>query len=166
MINEQQKEQIPEYSLWQGFHHIALVTRNLDETIHFYQNVLEMQPGTVYPAFKQRGRHCFIRPGNVETWGIHFFEYPDAQISQSDEELKRLAENPSAEELYSFLPGALQHIAFAVQCEVEGLILRTKLISEGIIMTDIYDQGRIRNFIFTDNNGIQLEVAWPKAIIE
>jgi catechol 2,3-dioxygenase-like lactoylglutathione lyase family enzyme len=164
MSNEQLQEQQPMDSLWKGFHHIALVTQNLDETIRFYQNVLEMQVGTVYPAFKQRGRHCFMRPGHVETWGIHFFEYKDAQISRCDEELKRLAENPAASELYSFLPGALQHIAFAVNSEEEGLTLRTKLISECIVMTDIYDQGKIRNFIFTDNNGIQLEVAWPKAI--
>ncbi|QED49907.1 VOC family protein [Cytobacillus dafuensis] len=164
MNNEQQKEQNPKISSWRGFHHIALITRNLDETIRFYKNVLAMQVGTVYPAFKKRGRHCFIRPGNVETWGIHFFEYPDAQIFRSDEELKRLSKNPAATELYSFLPGALQHIAFAIHSEEEGLTLRAKLLSEGIIMTDIYDQGKIRNFIFTDNNGIQLEVAWPKAI--
>ncbi|MBW8351578.1 VOC family protein [Bacillus sp. IITD106] len=154
-----------QYSLWQGFHHIALVTRDLDETIRFYKNLLGMQVGTVYPAFKQRGRHCFIKPGNVETWGIHFFEYPDAQVFRSDEELKRLSENPETSDLYSFLPGALQHIAFAVRSEEEGLNLREKLRSEGIIMTEIYDQGRIRNFIFTDNNGIQLEVTWKKSII-
>lgn len=164
MNNEQQREHGRGCSLWQGFHHIALVTQNLDETICFYQNVLGMQVGTVYPAFKQRGRHCFIRPGNVETWGIHFFEYPNAQIFRSDKELKRLSENPAAEELYRFLPGALQHIAFAVHSEEAGLILRAKLMSEGIVMTEIYDQGSIQNFIFTDNNGIQLEVAWPKAI--
>ncbi|MBS4196706.1 VOC family protein [Lederbergia citri] len=152
------------YSLWKGFHHIALVTRNLDETIRFYKNLLGMQVGTVYPAFKQRGRHCFIRPGDVETWGIHFFEYPDAQIFQSDKELKRLSENSTASDLYSFLPGALQHIAFAVRSEEEGLNLRAKLTNEGIVMTDIYDQGKIRNFIFVDNNGIQLEVAWKKSI--
>lgn len=28
-------------------------------------------------------------------------------------------------------------------------------------MTDIYRQGNLRNFIFLDNNGIQLEAAWP-----
>lgn len=164
MKNKPQKKKTPKISSWKGIHHVALVTQNLDETIDFYKNVLGMQVGTVYPAFKQRGRHCFIRPGNVETWGIHFFEFPDAQIFRSDEELKHLSKNPAAAELYNFLPGALQHIAFAIQSEEEGLALRAKLMSEGTIMTDIYDQGKIRNFIFTDNNGIQLEVAWPKAI--
>lgn len=159
MSKEKQKDHI----VWQEIHHIALVTNNLDETVHFYQHVLGMQVGNIYPAFKQRGRHCFIKPGNVETWGIHFFEYPEAQIYRSDKALKRLSENPTAADLYSFLPGALQHIAFGVQNEEEAFLLREKLKSEDIIMTDIYDQGSIRNFIFIDNNGIQLEVAWPKA---
>lgn len=63
---------------------------------------------------------------------------------------------------FRFLPGALQHIAFALTSEQEGMALRSKLKSCGIVMTDIYDQGPIRNFIFVDNNGIQLEAAWPK----
>ncbi|MBY6278041.1 VOC family protein, partial [Symbiobacterium thermophilum] len=32
---------------WEGFHHIALVTPDLDTTIHFYGNVLGMQVGEV-----------------------------------------------------------------------------------------------------------------------
>ncbi|MBO0992779.1 VOC family protein [Bacillus sp. SD088] len=165
MSNKKQQEQGQKHFIWQGFHHIALVTPNLDETIHFYQTVLEMEVGDVYPAFKQRGRHCFIKPGKVDTWGIHFFENPEAKIFRSDQELRRLAENPRAAELYSHLPGALQHIAFAVETEEQGLLLREKLKREDIMMTDIYTQGSICNFIFTDNTGIQLEVAWPKVMM-
>jgi hypothetical protein len=31
---------------------------------------------------------------------------------------------------------------------------------QGIVMTDIYEQGALRNFIFVDQNGIQIEAAW------
>ncbi len=37
-----------------------------------------------------------------------------------------------------------------------------KLRRADIVMTYMYDQGCIRNFIFPDNNGIQLAVAWPR----
>ncbi|UUZ82280.1 VOC family protein [Paenibacillus sp. P26] len=147
---------------WQGFHHLALVTPDLDGTIRFYEKMLGMRAGTIYPAAKGRGRHCFVKPGETESWGIHFFEYPEAEIFQSDEALRRLAANPQSPDLFRFLPGALQHIAFSLPSEEEGLALRNKLHQAGIAMTGVYDQGRIRNFIFTDNNGIQVEAAWPK----
>lgn len=147
---------------WLGIHHIALVTPDLDATLEFYEHVLGMQASPVYPATPQRGRHCFVKPGDTECWGIHFFEYPGAQIFDSDDSLRRLSANPGAADLYRFLPGALQHLAFALASEQDGLTLRHQLDSHGVVMTDIYDQGRIRNFIFLDNNGIQLEAAWPK----
>lgn len=151
---------------WLGFHHVAVVTSDLDATIHFYENVLGMQKGMVYPATLQRGRHCFVKPGDTKSWGIHFFEYADAQLFQSADALKRLAEDRESTELFRFIPGALQHIAFALPSEQDGMALRNKLHNHGIVMTDIYDQGSIRNFIFIDNNGVQLEAAWPKDIKE
>lgn len=146
---------------WLGFHHIALVTRDLDATLDFYVNLLGMQAGDIFRAVKGRGRHCFVKPGDTETWGIHFFEYKEAQIFQSAETLKRLAQEPESEDLYRSLPGALQHIAFALLSEEHALALRDKLRLHGVVMTDIYDLGGIRNYIFIDNNGIQLEAAWP-----
>lgn len=147
---------------WRGFHHIALVTADLDGTIAFYEQVLGMQAGTVYPATANRGRHCFIKPGDTDAWGLHFFEYAGAQIPSSTEAIRLLAENREAAALYQFLPGALQHIAFALPSEEEAMELRRRLNSHGVPMTEIYDQGSIRDFVFVDNNGIQIEAAWPK----
>lgn len=161
MMTEHPQAGVPD-SGWQGVHHIALVTPDLEATVTFYENVLGMQATPVYPATAQRGRHCFVKPGDTECWGIHFFENPDARIFESADALRRLSANPQAADLYRFLPGALQHVAFAMRSEQDGLALRRKLASHGVVMTDLYDQGRIRNFIFIDNNGIQLEAAWPK----
>ncbi len=146
---------------WQGIHHIALVTRDLEATLDFYVNLLGMQAGEIFPAVKGRGRHCFVKPGDTKTWGVHFFEYKEAQIFQSAETLKRLSKEPISEDLYRFLPGALQHIAFALPSEDNALALRDKLRLHGVVMTDIYNLGSIRNYIFIDNNGIQLEAASP-----
>lgn len=46
---------------WQGFHHIALVTPDLDATIH--TEVLSMAVTGVLAASDRNGRHCFIKPG-------------------------------------------------------------------------------------------------------
>lgn len=147
---------------WQGFHHTALVTPDLDATIAFYVHTLGMEAGPVFSAAGKRGRHCFIKPGDTRSWGIHFFEYEEAVISQSSEEIKQLAADRNSSSLNRFLPGALQHVAFSLRSETDGMKLRKRLQELGVVMTDIYDQGLIRNFIFLDNNGIQLEAAWPK----
>nr|MBA3790917.1 VOC family protein [Rubrobacter sp.] len=32
---------------WQGFHHVALVTADLDATLRFYEDVLGMEAGEI-----------------------------------------------------------------------------------------------------------------------
>jgi hypothetical protein len=73
-----------------------------------------------------------------------------------------LGENKESDKLYRFLPGALRHIAFALQSRAQAEALRERLRTKGVAMTAIYDQGSIENYIFIDNNGIQLEAAWKK----
>ncbi len=141
---------------WRGFHHVALVTPDLDATIHFYQDVLGMQAGDI---MERQGRHCFISPG--DTWGLHFFEYADADLLAQTETVKRMLTEPEAR--FVFLPGALQHMAFALPDEAAGLALRERLQAHGILVTEINTLGPIRNFLFMDNNGLMLEAAWPKA---
>lgn len=67
---------------WRGFHHVALVTRDLDATIRFYHDVLGMDIGAIAPAGELHGRHCAIRPGcEPDRLGLHFFEYAHAPHS-------------------------------------------------------------------------------------
>ncbi|MBZ0285759.1 MAG: VOC family protein [Anaerolineae bacterium] len=139
---------------WNGFHHIALVTPDLDATIHFYRNALGMQIGEILPATPQRGRHCFIKPGDTETWGLHYFEYPQANL---------LAEPEMLAERFHFINGVLQHIAFALPDEEAALVLRERLKNFDVQMSEVNTIGRLRNFMFTDNNGLFLEAAWPQA---
>jgi len=39
-----------------------------------------MHVGEVVGASKKQARHRFIKLGGVETWGLHFFEQPDAEV--------------------------------------------------------------------------------------
>jgi catechol 2,3-dioxygenase-like lactoylglutathione lyase family enzyme len=136
---------------WSGFHHVALATPDLDETIRFYGGVLGMLVGKVFAATEQQGRHCFVRPGeDVETWGMHFFEHPDAQLFAWPEG-----------ERFAFVPGALQHVAFALPGEEAALALRRRLEQLGTEVSPSTNLGRISNMLFRDNNGLLLEATWP-----
>jgi catechol 2,3-dioxygenase-like lactoylglutathione lyase family enzyme len=137
---------------WRGFHHVALVTPDLDATIAFYQNVLGMQIGEIAPATNYGGRHCFIKPGVAETWGLHVFEQANAQLFPYPEGMPRGV----------FVPGALQHVAFALPSETDALALRERLATFGVPTTPISDLGQVRNMLFRDNNGTLLEATWSK----
>jgi catechol 2,3-dioxygenase-like lactoylglutathione lyase family enzyme len=138
---------------WRGFHHIALVTPDLDATIAFYTEVLGMQLVKLFPATDGNGRHCFIKPGTTEAWGLHMFERADAQIFQYPEGMQR----------FEFISGALQHIAFALPDLAAAHALRERLAAHGIATTAISDLGPVQNMLFRDNSGILLEATWPKA---
>ena len=64
---------------------------------------------------------------------------------------------------FEFIPGALQHIAFALPDLVAAHALRERLTAHGIATTEIGDLGPVQNMLFRDNSGILLEATWPKA---
>lgn len=150
---------------WQGFHHVALVTPDLDATIRFYRDALGMQVGDIYTTgMSVDGRHCFIKPGNVETWGLHVFENSDPDLKAVLETAKQMVLDVlDTGGRLGFFKGILQHIAFALPDEQVALALRERLQKHNVRMTPINEIGAIRNFLFLDNNGLLLEAAWPKA---
>ena len=140
---------------WRGFHHVAVVTRDLEETARFYGDVLGMSVGDLIES-DARGnvsRHRFIRPGAGESWGLHFFESPDAEpnvlVGKTD---------------HGSLMGTtgVQHIAFALPDAEAGLALIERLKSQGVETTGVGGAGPINNTLFFDNNGLLLEATWPK----
>src|SRR5438128_7155485 len=96
---------------WQGLNHVSLVTGDLDATVAFYRDVLEMRVVFEAPANPHHGRHAMISPGDPGM-GLHFFEVADAQIFRLPDGV------PSKPE---FVPGALQHIALTVADETTAL---------------------------------------------
>ena len=143
---------------WRGFHHVALVTPDLDATIAFYRDVLGMHVGEtrhgggVIPA-----RHCFVRPGeDAATWGLHFFEHPQAEI----------ARDPAGLRGGGFIPGALQHVAFALPDAAAAGRLRARLEAHGVAATPTGSIGSIQNMLFHDPHGLLLEATWPRSADE
>jgi catechol 2,3-dioxygenase-like lactoylglutathione lyase family enzyme len=135
---------------WGGIHHIALVTPDLEATIQFYKDVLGMQLLFVAPAGEMHGRHAGLHPGG-NFLGLHFFELPTAQIFTP----------PDLTTMY-WLPGALHHISLVLPDEKVAQTFRERLQTYGVAMSEIMDQGNLRNMVFLDNNGILLEAAWSK----
>ena len=140
---------------WRGFHHVAVVTRDLEETARFYGEVLGMSVGDLIERDAQGtvSRHRFIRPGGDESWGLHFFESPDAKPHPSAHGIDRDAL------MRTF---GVQHIAFSLPDEAAGIELRERLKERGVGSTDVGSVGPIRNTLFFDNNGLLLEATWPK----
>src|SRR2546425_11087185 len=64
---------------WQGLNHVSLVTGDLDATVAFYRDVLQMRVVFEAPANPHHGRHAMISPGGAGM-GLHFFELASAQI--------------------------------------------------------------------------------------
>jgi catechol 2,3-dioxygenase-like lactoylglutathione lyase family enzyme len=91
---------------WRGIHHLALVTPDLDATLRFYNEIMEMPVSEIYPSREGRGRHAFVfvKPGDSETWGLHFFE--------------RSIEQPASD--------ALLHIAFGLPHQAAAHALRDR----------------------------------------
>ena len=137
---------------WRGFHHIALVTRNLGETIRFYRDVLGMQAGEISTQ-TARGtgqRHLFITPGETKSWGLHIFENVSAK-----------SETATLREKLATMEVGMQHLAFTLPDENVAKVLRQRLHDYGVEMTPVRTLGPICNTLFLDNNGLLLEATWP-----
>lgn len=140
---------------WQGFHHIALVTPDLDATIAFYRDVLGMKVLFTAPPTNINGRHAAILPGEGHL-GLHFFEEPEAKLF-----------NPPDLKTMYWLPGALHHISFALPDERAGIAFRERLRLHNVEMTEVMRQAdTVYNMLFQDNNGMLLEAAWSKETAE
>jgi catechol 2,3-dioxygenase-like lactoylglutathione lyase family enzyme len=137
---------------WRGFHHLALVTPDVDATIQFYRDVLGMELKSRGEGNPIHGRTVTFRPGG-DFADIHFFELATAQI---------FTPSPNWEGI-PWIPGALHHVAFGLPDEASAVALRERLRSHGaLVLTDFMDQGDTYNMIFADNNGMMLEANWPK----
>lgn len=137
---------------WQGFHHLAVLTPDLDATMHFYREVVGMTIAAVGPADPPLGRDCIVIVGGEGTSHIHFFEHVGAQVQPFD-----------PEHLMALPPGGsgVHHVAFGLPDEAAALALRERLRAHGVPMTEILDQGAFRDMLFRDNNGVLIEAAWP-----
>lgn len=139
---------------WQGFHHVTLLTRDLDATIRFYEDVLGMSVHG-FDDSGALGRHCMVDPGAGPMRGIHFIERRDAELGTQPEAL--VGPRPY------LIDGAFQHISFALPDDAAARSLQARLRERGVTTTEVIPTGPVGNLMFSDNNGVLLEVTWPSA---
>ena len=133
---------------WNGIHHLALYTRDLDATIAFYRDLLGMVIGEI--ADSPRGRHGFVHlePAAAGRPGLHFWEHPDLH---NEADTNRRQFNSGA--------GAMAHLALYLPDSASETELRTRLAAANI---ETLEFDRLGTFAFWDPNGVMVEIVPPE----
>lgn len=178
------KNSNPQFEL-RGINHLALVARDMAETVEWYESKLGMK--LVKTLERPDGsQHFFLDMGNGSD-GVAFFWWPNAPEGVPgeslhgtyDDEMQRVGNSVTA-------IGTMNHVAFDVAPErMEEY--RESLIAKGVKVTEITNHANslhgghkegydpesddgdvfIRSMYFKDPNGVLLEfAAWTGALDE
>jgi catechol 2,3-dioxygenase-like lactoylglutathione lyase family enzyme len=158
-----------------GFNHLALVCRDMAETVAWYEDVLGMKLVKTLELPGGRGQHFFLDMGNGVD-GVAFFWFPEAPEGVRGETLQDRNGMTAM--------GTMNHVAFDVPAE-RFEEYREKLVGKGVQVTEIVNHANsldgghkpdydattddsdvfIRSIYFRDPNGITLEFAcWTKVL--
>jgi catechol 2,3-dioxygenase-like lactoylglutathione lyase family enzyme len=131
---------------WAGVNHLALVTKDMDATVRFYDQVLGAP--LVATIADDQMRHYFFRFGEHCT--VAFFEY----VGDDEPRFEKVAG--------VFDPRAVHfdHLALNLPGEEDLLALQKRLRDAGHEATEVIDHVAVRSIYFTDPNGIALEASW------
>jgi catechol 2,3-dioxygenase-like lactoylglutathione lyase family enzyme len=118
-----------------GLHHFAVVARDVEETVRFYQGILEFPLTEIFENRDYKGsNHFFFDIGNDNL--LAFFDFPGLDVG------------PYAEVL-----GGLHHIAISVEPE-KWERLKSKLDDAGVEY--LMESGT--SIYFRDPNGARVEL--------
>lgn len=151
---------------YQGVNHVALVARDMAETVEFYENVLEMPLVKTVEFPSGRGQHFFFDCGGGGT--IAFFWFLNAPpvapgIASMHEDVRANGAMTAH--------ASMNHLAINIPIEKFDAYadrLRAKRIPVRVINHDDSPAGYsddlnegvwIRSMYFTDPNGIHMELA-------
>ena len=128
-------EESREASTARGLHHFAIVAKDVEETVRFYQGVLGFPLTDIFENRDYQGsNHFFFDIGNDNL--IAFFDFPGLDVG------------PYAEVL-----GGLHHVAISVEPE-KWAMLKGRLDEAGVE----YQSESGTSIYFRDPNGARLEL--------
>jgi catechol 2,3-dioxygenase-like lactoylglutathione lyase family enzyme len=161
-----------------GFNHLALVARDMQETVEWYEDVLGMKLVKTLELPGGHGQHFFLDMGNGRD-GIAFFYF--------GEHAPEPVQGESIQNRWGITAiGTMNHLAFDVDPDKFDEY-RQKLVDKGVEVTTVvnhcdsldgghkedYDPATddgdvfVRSIYFTDPNGTRLEFAcWTKTFDE
>ena len=145
--------------IFTGLNHLAFITSDMEQTIRFYRDLLEMDlvSGIGHPGF----RHYFFKCGEGS---VAFFEYDGAKPMKYE----KFHGSPTTE------PIGFDHVSFTVGSREALFGLRDKLLAAKIEVSEAIDHGTLWSIYFFDPcNNLPLEASWnyleiiqPPAIVE
>lgn len=154
-----------------GLHHLALVCRDMQRTVDFYTNVLEMKLKKGFDLDRGFGQHFFFDMGGGNE--LAFFWFRDAADAQPGVSSAGNLVGSSAGSITSGI-GSMNHVAFSVSPDKIDAY-REKLIAKGVECTAVVNHDDVvtgseartgqsvsaktwlRSFYFFDPDGIMLE---------
>ena len=132
--------------LWEGVHHVALVTTDMDATMRFWHDVLRAE--IVATMSTDLHRAYYFRVGESQT--VAFMEFHGAEQKMK---AKRLGVSYP-------LASQFDHLSLNLENEAAVRALRARLIDFGCDVADVVDRGILRSIYFSDPTGIALEASW------
>lgn len=155
-----------------GINHMALVCRDMAETVKFYTEVLEM-PLIKTVALPDGGQHFFFDCGGGAA--VAFFWWPETpQAAPGVASVRRFPEDSKT------AVGSMNHLAFNV-AEGELSSCLTRLKEHGVphipvvvnhddsamgVAGEMHEGVFVRSIYFTDPNGIMMEFAATTRVFE
>jgi catechol 2,3-dioxygenase-like lactoylglutathione lyase family enzyme len=130
--------------LLNGIHHVTSVTADLDRLIGFYEHIFEAP--VTFDMEEDGLRHAFIQLGPHTV--LHPFQIPGLNVPQ--------------ENIAMFERGRLDHVALHTSSGDAFWELRRRLVAAGATDGIVTDMGSLLIFTFSDPDGAQYEVVWPK----
>jgi catechol 2,3-dioxygenase-like lactoylglutathione lyase family enzyme len=127
---------------YSGINHLAMATSDMDETIRFWRDLLQMRllAGLGRPGY----RHYFFEISKNDT--IAFFEWPDVSPVE-EKEHGRPVKGP-----YIF-----DHVSIGVETEDDLWEIKDLLEAADIWVSEVIDHGFIHSIYSFDPNGIPIE---------
>ena len=127
-----------------GINHLAFITNDMEKTIRFYRDLLEMElnSGVGHAGY----RHYFFKFGEAQ---VAFFEYAGATSME-----RKFHGSPTRE------PLGFDHVSFTVGSRENLFHFKDRLEAAGIEISGAVDHGTIWSIYFFDPNNIPLEISW------
>ncbi len=130
---------------YNGINHLAMATKDMDGTIRFWRDLLDMRlvAGLGKPGY----RTYFLQISEHDLIG--FFEWPTVEpIEEKDHGYPVQG------------PFVFDHVSFGVTLEEDLWTLKDRLTAAGFWVSELVDHRFIRSVYTFDPNGIAIEFSW------